>query len=337
MTDTNNAHKKAIRKYQGKHPGTTFPEARRATDRNEAPRVRLGKAGGKTVWLDLTGSVVTPVVGRTGSGKTTILRLIAAELAASRSDIDVRYIRRGPSRMRVPVPSVETPNIFEYLWEVMHARLADEPDRLLVLVVDELNRGELESVADIVQALRGLRMHLVIGTQSAASSLSQWTCNTSDSKPWRQILGYARQWIYMELGIDRKCYLGFPRWLHGDNELIEFTPNDEAAHIAARAVVAGSPIEASFAAVGIGLPALGKAPDNPVAVHATSVGDVAVLRNGYGVVLGSGSVYVDGRLLRPEELAVRPDFLGFTRSAVRSAALDAADGVGERAAKLPEA
>ncbi|MDM2402143.1 ATP-binding cassette domain-containing protein [Mycobacteroides abscessus] len=336
MTNTNTAHKKAIREYQRKHPGTTFPEARRATDHNQAPRVRLGTdAAGKTVWLDLSDSVVTPIVGRTGSGKTTILRLIAAELAATRGDIDVQYVQCKSSPMRMPVPVAPTARPFDYLWEVIHTRTAHEPSRLLVLVIDELDTHELASLATVVQALRGVRMYLVIGTQGAASGVEQWARSTSRAKPWSVILNYCQRWIYSDIAVDdagrpyRKCYLGVPSWMHAADEPTVFTPHDEAAHIAARAVLAGSSIAASFAAVGIGLPAAGKAPENIVAPYEASVGDVAVLTGGYGVVLGSGQVYVDGRLWAPQELAARPDFLGFSAASVRSAAPGVVDGLGE--------
>jgi hypothetical protein len=226
----------------------------------------------------------------------------------------------------------------------MRTRTAHEPGRLLVLVVDELDRRELESLSTALPFLRGVRIYLVIGTQGPARSLNEWSRTTSQAEPWSEILNYCRRWIYWDMGVDgagrsyRKCYLGVPARLHTADELIEFTPNDEAAHIAARAVLSGSPVAASFAAVGIGLPAVGKAPENIVAPYEASVGDVAVLTNGYGVVLGSGQVYVDGRLWTPEDLASRPDFLGFGATSLRSAAPGAAGGVGERQPEmLPEA
>lgn len=320
---TNTAHKKAIREYQRSHPGTTYPEARRATDKNTAPRVRVGTASGKAVWLDLdSGASVTPVIGRTGSGKTTVLRLIAAELSQSRPDIDVTYVRgRGPTSDRLPVPVVDTYDVAGYVRELARVRETSGSDRLLVLVVDDV--PGLEALVPVLPLLRAVRIHVVLGAQRGAADLREWVGGHAHSLVWQAVLAHARRWVFVAREADSagavrsRGYLGSTPV--GEGSPVAFDLNDEAAHIAARAVLAGAAVPESFAAVGIGLPPAGQHPARPITPEQTKMGDVAVFTNGYGVVLASGAVVFDGRKAAVHEVACRPDFLGFAAAAVRSA------------------
>lgn len=322
---TNTAHKKAIREYQRSHPGTTYPEARRATDKNTAPRVRVGTASGKAVWLDLdAGASVTPVIGRTGSGKTTVLRLIAAELSQSRPDIDVTYVRgRGPTSDRLPVTVVDTYDIAGYVRELAQVRETTDRDRLLVLVVDDAPVSE--ALVPILPMLRAMRIHMVLGAQDGGGvDIGEWVNRTAQPRMWQAVLAHAARWVYVAREastsgtVRNRGYLGSTPV--GEKSPVDFDLNDEASHIAARAVLAGAEVRESFAAVGIGLPPAGQHPSRPMTPEHAQMGDVAVFTNGYGVVVGSGAVVLDGHKAAMHEVACRPDFLGFAASAVRSAA-----------------
>lgn len=323
---TNTAHKKAIREYQRSHPGTSYPEARRATDKNTAPRVRVGTASGKAVWLDLdAGASVTPVIGRTGSGKTTVLRLIAAELSQSRPDIDVTYVRgSGPTSDRLPVTVVDTYDVVGALHLLARVReTSGSGDRLLVLVVDDV--PVLEALVPLLPMLRAMRIHMVLGAQGGGGAdIGEWVKRTAKPRVWQAVLAHAARWVYVAREastsgtVRNRGYLGSTPV--GEKSPVAFDLNDEASHIAARAVLAGAAVGDSFAAVGIGLPQAGQHPSRPITPEQAQIGDVAVFTNGYGVVLGSGAVVLDGHKAAMHEVACRPDFLGFAASAVRSAA-----------------
>ncbi|SLE82896.1 Biofilm regulator BssS [Mycobacteroides abscessus subsp. massiliense] len=323
---TNTAHKKAIREYQRSHPGTSYPEARRATDKNMAPRVRVGTASGKAVWLDLdAGASVTPVIGCTGSGKTTVLRLIAAELSQSRPDIDVTYVRgRGSTSDRLPVTVVDTYDIAGYVRELAQFRETTDRDRLLVLVVDDV--PVLEALVPLLPMLRAVRIHMVLGAQGGGggADIGEWVNRTAKPRVWQAVLAHAARWVYVAREastsgtVRNRGYLGSTPV--GEKSPVAFDLNDEASHIAARAVLAGAAVRESFAAVGIGLPPAGQHPSRPITPEQAQMGDVAVFTNGYGVVLESGAVVLDGHKAAMHEVACRPDFLGFAASAVRSAA-----------------
>lgn len=199
---TANAHKSAIREYQRANPGVTFPEARRATDRNQIPRVRIGESAGKPVWLDLGPGSVTPIIGPTGAGKRSTLRHIAASVASARADVEVVYLtNRGKPNAGGPSGTVRwehRENTAVYLRTLVQERTAAALSSLrpLVVVVDEVAPQQIAAVAFLAATFRGLKMHAVLGAQGEQSA-QEWMRAWSTDASWRFLLGQARTWVYV--------------------------------------------------------------------------------------------------------------------------------------------
>lgn len=229
---TPNAHKSAIREYQRANPGVTFPEARRATDRNQIPRVRIGESSGKPVWLDLGPGSVTPIVGPTGAGKRSTLRVIAAGVASARADVEVIYLtnRGGPASVApggaVRCDHHENPAVF--LRTLVRERTAAESSsssslRPLVVVVDEMAPRDTDAVAFLSRTFRGLKMHVVLGGQWG-HSVEDWVGDSG----WTELLGHARTWVYVEFGRGR-AFIGSVHPEGGTESARQFVRYDEAS------------------------------------------------------------------------------------------------------------
>lgn len=92
------------------------------------------------------------------------------------------------------------------------------------------------------------------------------------------------------------------------------TAENAAVGAAARAVLNGASIEDGYKAAGIGLPALGSPLKDTIAPASANVGDLAVFKDKYEMLLGDKKVYLDGQMQDMAALGKLTGFMGFIKA-----------------------
>ncbi|WP_264922871.1 DUF4226 domain-containing protein [Mycobacteroides chelonae] len=96
------------------------------------------------------------------------------------------------------------------------------------------------------------------------------------------------------------------------------TAANSAVGAAARAVLNGATIEDGYKAAGIGLPALGSPLKDTIAPASANVGDLAVFKDKYEMLLGDKKVYLDGQMQDMSALGKLTGFMGFIKAPASS-------------------